>query len=141
MLNKLPATRNGGDLRLPWWPEFFEPFRTVGAHMQDFFAPTAEAISSDDSYDIELELPGVDEKDIDISLDDNVLTIKGEKREETEKVGKTTYFSERSYGAFQRSFRLPINIDPEHIDANFAKGILHVRLPKLVRRGRQSKTH
>lgn len=127
MEKKLPVHRT-----TDWWPDFFEPFKSVGQRLHDFFSPTAEAIGSDDSYEIVVELPGVDEKDIDISLTDDVLVIKGEKHSEREEEGKTYYFSERAYGAFQRSFRLPGGVDPDAVQASFDKGVLHINLPKPV---------
>ena len=126
MVEKTPSTGHAD-----WWPYLAEPFRNLGHRIQDFFSPQADAASTESAYEIELELPGVDEADIDISLHDNVLMITGEKRAEREEKGKSYYFSERTYGAFQRSFRLPGDVNTDHIDATFAKGVLCVRLPKV----------
>jgi len=115
-----------------WWPYVAEPFRNLGHRIQDFFTPQADAAATEGAYQIELELPGVDDADIEIMLHDNVLMIKGEKRAEREEKGKSYYFSERSYGAFQRSFRLPGDVNAEQINADFAKGILTVTLPKVA---------
>ena len=115
-----------------WWPYVSEPFRNLGHRIQDFFTPQADAAATEGAYQIELELPGVDDGDIEITLHDNVLMIKGEKRAEREEKGKSYYFSERSYGAFQRSFRLPGDVNAEQINADFAKGILTVTLPKVA---------
>lgn len=125
MEKKLPVHRT-----TDWWPDFFEPFKSAGQRLNDFFSPTAEAVSSDDSYEVVVELPGVDEKDIDITLNDDVLVIRGEKHSEKEEKGKTYYFSERSYGSFQRSFRLPGIVNPDAVQASFDKGVLHINLPK-----------
>lgn len=114
-----------------WWPDFFEPFRNLGQQVQDFFSPTAEAGANEGEYDVTLELPGVKEEDIDISLNDNMLTIKGEKKSEKEEKGKTYYFSERSYGSFQRTFRLPANVEADNVNAKFENGVLHISLPKV----------
>jgi HSP20 family protein len=75
----------------------------------------------------------MEEKDIDVSLSGDTLTIKGEKRQEREEKGDNRYLSERSYGAFQRSFSLPENVDREKIAAAFAKGVLTVTLPKSAK--------
>jgi HSP20 family protein len=78
------------------------------------------------------ELPGVDEKDIDLSLADGVLTIRGEKkteREETDK-DKNWHLTERSYGSFSRTIALPYDPDSAKVEAKFDKGVLRVRLPK-----------
>jgi HSP20 family protein len=113
-----------------WWPYLSGPFRNLGSRIHDFFSPQADAATTEDAYHIELELPGVKEEDIDISLHDGVLMVKGEKRSEREEKGKSYYFSERAYGAFQRSFRLPGDVNSERIDANFENGVLTVILPK-----------
>lgn len=114
-----------------WWPDIFEPFRSFGYRVQDFFSPTAEAGSTENDYDISIELPGVKEKDVDISLDDNMLTIKGEKHSKKEEKDETRYFSERTYGSFQRTFRLPAEVKAEAIEAHFDDGVLHIKVPKL----------
>lgn len=112
------------------WPHLFEPFRNVAASVANFFAPSADAANAEDSYEINMELPGVTADDIDVSLNDHVLTIKGEKKAEREEKTKTYYFSERSYGAFQRSFRLPGDVNTDMIEASFTDGVLKLRLPK-----------
>ena len=115
-----------------WWPYLAEPFRNLGQRVRDFFSPQADAASTEDAYQIELELPGVSDSDVEISLHDNVLMVKGEKRSEREEKGKSYYFSERSYGAFQRSFRLPSDVNADKINADFANGILKITLPKVA---------
>lgn len=94
----------------------------------------AELSETDKAYELACELPGLDEKDVDVTLADGIVTIKGQKeakREEKDEK-KSTYFSERSYGAFQRSFRLPENVDESKISAAFEKGVLTVTLPKTA---------
>ena len=78
------------------------------------------------------ELPGMEEKNVEVTLSDDLLTIKGEKTAETEKKDKNTYLSERCYGAFQRSFVVPEGVDSDKIKAEFAKGVLTVTLPKAA---------
>jgi HSP20 family protein len=85
---------------------------------------------------ITAELPGVTEQDIDVSLDDDVLTIRGEKKFERKDEQETFHFVECSYGTFQRSLRLPFPIDPEQVQASFENGVLTVTLPKTGRQGR-----
>ena len=88
-------------------------------------------VSEDDkAYKISAELPGLDQKDIDISVLGDRLVLKGEKRAEKEEEGKNYYVAERSYGAFQRSFALPESVDQDKIAAVFAKGVLTITLPK-----------
>jgi HSP20 family protein len=85
---------------------------------------------------ITAELPGVSEQDIDVSLDDDVLTIRGEKRFERKEEKETFHFVECSYGTFQRSLRLPFAVDPEQVQASFENGVLTVTLPKTGRQER-----
>lgn len=125
MVEKLGTTGHGD-----WWPDLVEPFRALGNRIHDFFSPRAEAGATDDAYEIELEVPGVAEKDIEISQSGDVLTVKGEKFAARKQEGKTYYFSERVYGAFQRSFRLPADVDTGAIEAVCKNGVLKLRLPK-----------
>jgi HSP20 family protein len=101
-------------------------------------APSIDIKETDQGLEVEAELPGVDEKDVQVTLDDNVLTIKGEKKAEKEESKKGYYMSERSYGSFLRSFELPGGIDADKVNASFSKGVLKVTLPKPV--GAASKT-
>lgn len=93
-------------------------------------APIVDVIEKETEYQISAELPGLNEKDVEVSVADDMLTIKGEKKQEKEEKAKNYYLSERSYGAFQRSFQLPSGVDAEKIEANFQKGVLTVTLPK-----------
>lgn len=92
---------------------------------------------TDKAIELTAELPGIDEKDVELTLSDGVLTIKGEKKAETEKKEKDYYLSERRYGSFMRSLRLPESVDEGKIKATFEKGVLKVELPK--RAGAQAK--
>jgi len=113
------------------WPHLFEPFRNMASSVANFFSPKADAASAEAKYEINMELPGISADDIDISLNDHVLTIRGEKKHEHEEKTKTYYFTERSYGAFQRSFRLPGDVDTGGISADFNDGVLKLTLPRL----------
>lgn len=95
-------------------------------------APAIDLAEKDKEYEITAELPGLDEKDVEIKLSNHSLTIKGEKKEEREEKQKDYYLSERRYGSFHRSFQLPEGVDADKIEATFAKGVLTVRLPKTV---------
>ncbi|MFA5941476.1 MAG: Hsp20/alpha crystallin family protein [Sinimarinibacterium sp.] len=94
--------------------------------------PAVDIVEKDKQYEIEAELPGMDEKNIEISLSDGMLTLKGEKSEEKEEKKKNCYLSERHYGSFQRAFRIPVGVDADRIEASFAKGVLKVTLPKTA---------
>lgn len=93
-------------------------------------APAIDVVEKDGAYVISAELPGIDEKDVDIKLANRILTISGEKSERKEETDKGYFLSERRYGSFQRSFRVPDGVDADRIEADFAKGVLTVRLPK-----------
>ena len=95
-------------------------------------APRVDVSEDDNAYEITAEMPGVEEKDIEVALRDGRLTLRGEKKGEKEEKKKDYHMTERSYGSFERSFRLPDNVDPENIKADFAKGVLTVTLPKTA---------
>jgi HSP20 family protein len=92
--------------------------------------PAVDITETDKAYEITAELPGMDEKNIEVKFAEGVLTIKGEKKEEKEERKKDYYLSERSYGSFQRSFQVPDGVDTDKIEAIFKKGVLTVALPK-----------
>jgi HSP20 family protein len=92
--------------------------------------PAIDIVEDEKAYQLTAELPGMEEKDVDVSIDGDMLTLKGEKQQETEKKQGNHTLSERSYGSFQRSFSLPDGVDREKIEANFAKGVLTITLPK-----------
>jgi HSP20 family protein len=89
-----------------------------------------DLVEKDNGYEITAELPGMDEKDIEVKIANGTLTIKGEKTEEKEEKDKDYYLSERRYGSLQRVFQLPDGVDADKIEANFGKGVLKVTLPK-----------
>jgi HSP20 family protein len=93
-------------------------------------APAVDFAETDEGYRITAELPGMDGKDVEVSVSDDVLTIKGEKREEKDEKRKGYQLSERRYGMFQRAFALPAGVDATKISAEFAKGVLAVTMPK-----------
>ena len=94
------------------------------------FAPVMDVFETDKAIEVDAELPGMTEKDIDVSVIDNVLTVKGEKKEETERKEADWHMVERSYGAFTRSLTLPYEVDASKVDAKFDKGVLKITLPK-----------
>lgn len=119
-----------------WIPNFYEPFRQVGAKISEWLAPKSDALSASDAYEISIELPGVKPEDVDISIVDNSLSVRGEKRSEREEEGVTYFFSEREYGAFQRTFRLPPDSDSNKIDASFVDGVVKITIPRVVESSR-----
>ncbi|HMB47189.1 MAG TPA: Hsp20/alpha crystallin family protein [Afifellaceae bacterium] len=93
-------------------------------------SPRINVAETDKKIEVTAELPGVEEKDIDISLSDDMLKIKGEKKSETEKSEKDYHLVERSFGSFERVTRLPCEVDAEKVKAEFKQGILKISLPK-----------
>jgi HSP20 family protein len=98
----------------------------------DIGVPAVDFTETDQGYKVTAELPGMDDKDIEVSVSDDVLTIKGEKRQDKEEAKKGYRLSERRYGMFERSFGLPPGVDASKIAAEFTKGVLSVTLPKTV---------
>ena len=95
-----------------------------------FWAPAVDIHEEKDSYLIKADLPGVKQNEIDISVDDDILTLKGERKVEKEEKDKNYYRFERAYGAFQRSFALPSSVDVTKIAANYKDGVLEMKIPK-----------
>ncbi len=112
------------------WPFW----RTMSRRRRPFeamaWAPAMEVIEQDDKYLIKLELPGVKESDVDISVSGDTLTISGEKKSDSEVKRKGYHYSESSYGSFSRSITLPSTVNADKIEANFDKGVLEISLPK-----------
>jgi HSP20 family protein len=93
--------------------------------------PVLDVADSENEVTVRAELPGVDAKDVDVSISGNVLTLCGEKLESTEQKDEDRFVSERHFGAFRRSIELPTGTDPERIDAAMVNGVLVVKVAKL----------
>jgi HSP20 family protein len=92
--------------------------------------PAVDIVENEKAYEITAELPGMDEKNIEVKLSNGSLTIRGEKQEEREEKRRDYYLHERSFGTFERAFNLPEGVDADKIEASFKKGVLTVTLPK-----------
>lgn len=117
------------------WPGlgrgFFEDRRVGRAESaMPSLSMSVNVVETDTAYEIEAEMPGLDQKDIELKVSDGVLTLSGERKAEQEEKKKDYHLMERSYGSFRRSFTLPDNIVEDKIDAKFANGVLTVTLPK-----------
>lgn len=106
------------------------PFARADSRMPSIVNPKFEVSETDSAFEVAAELPGMDEKDIEVTLDENLLVIKGEKRRENTANTKQYHVEERTYGSFQRVIPVPAGADRDSIAADFKKGILHVHLPK-----------
>jgi len=113
-----------------FWPSLPESFRQFGGKLAEWVAPASEASSGADAYRITLELPGVAEDDIQLTVENGVVAVKGEKKTERQEKGDTWYFSERQYGAFQRSFRVPADADDAKVSADLKDGVLTITIPR-----------
>lgn len=95
-----------------------------------YWTPSIDIVEEDDKLRLTAELPGVDKKDVKINIQNNVLTIEGEKRQQNEDKKDNSHYSERFYGKFRRSFTLPAEVESEKVDAEYRDGVLTVTLPK-----------
>ena len=95
------------------------------------WTPRVDVSETKDSFIVKAEIPGLEAKDISVSISGSVLTIKGEKKKEEEEKDELHHYVERYYGSFQRSFQLPAGTKTDKIDATFEKGVLKVTLPKV----------
>jgi HSP20 family protein len=112
---------------------FGEPFNLLGGQESltaGAFVPPVDVYEDEKSIRLKMEVPGVDEKDINIHLENNLLTVRGERKMENETKEENYRRVERSYGSFSRSFTLPNTVNPENVKAAYSKGILTVTLAK-----------
>ena len=120
------------------WPRWPSVFRREGG--ASLMAPDLDVHESADSITIEADLPGVEEKDVTVTLANGVLTIKGEKKQEREEQKENYYLAERSFGSFERSLSLPDTIDDGKVEARFEKGVLKItaaKKPEAVKAARK----
>lgn len=112
----------------------FDAFlRGVGLEPLGAFHPRVDVVETDKAIEISAELPGLEEKDIEVKLSQNVLTLSGEKRDDKGKKGHSYLRAERSYGSFKRSIPLLHDVDASQADAVFRNGVLTVTVPRTVR--------
>ncbi len=131
-----------------------DPFRSLRP-MEDMFrafyqnlaslkvgagTPAINVAETKDAFEVTIEVPGVDEKDINVSLDGNQLVISGEKKEETKKDEKDWHVEERSYGSFYRSMSLPFKPEEGAVEAHLDKGVLHLNIKKPAEVAKSVKT-
>jgi HSP20 family protein len=140
--NELTQAKGGTRLTRPATPfdmlqqqidRVFETFSSWDGGMPAVaFSPSMEVAETPEAVEITTELPGMDEKDVEISVADGVLTIRGEKKEEKEEKKKSYRLIERSYGSFERSLALPRSVDTGAVNATLTKGVLRIVLPKTA---------
>ncbi|MBN2412078.1 Hsp20/alpha crystallin family protein [candidate division KSB1 bacterium] len=118
-------------------PRLLERFmEDFGKYPVDFeedsvaWSPRIDVKETKDAYEVMADLPGLKKENIEISVHENVLTLKGERKHEEKKEGENEYYMERSYGSFCRSFQIPSKVKSEEINATYKDGVLQLRLPK-----------
>ncbi len=118
-----------------------DPFRRLGGWVRSGaeLATEVDVKETDERFEITAELPGMDEKDVEVTLREGMLTISGEKKMETREEKANYHLTERSYGRFVRTFRLPNTADEDKISAEFTKGVLRVIVPKTAAAAPQEK--
>ena len=94
------------------------------------FAPPVDVYEDEHNITLKIEVPGIDEKDVDVRIENNTLTVHGERKFEKEEKEENFRRVERQYGSFTRSFTLPSTVDPEKVQASYEKGILRIQLAK-----------
>jgi HSP20 family protein len=144
-LRSLAPSRERSNIARPEFGLFGSLQREIDRLFDDFahgfggqgnLLPSMDVTESDKEIEIAAELPGLERKDVDISIEDNVLTIRGEKkieREEKDEKNKNYRLAERSYGLFYRVLELPNGIDPSKVQASMSNGVLKIKIPKPAR--------
>jgi HSP20 family protein len=112
------------------WSEGFGSSLLPEVWARGEIAPQLDVTEDDKAFAVKVDLPGLDEKDVEVTLSDRLLTIRGEKKEDKETKEKNYYRRERAYGTFRRSIEIPAVVDATKIDASFKKGVLTIQLPK-----------
>jgi HSP20 family protein len=105
--------------------------RTTGLVESGWFPPM-DVVEKDDQVVVKMDLPGLTKQDVEVSLVNNVLTVRGERKQEEEKKDDNFYTCERVYGRFERTIELPVSVDPDKVEATFKNGVLEIRLPKTA---------
>jgi HSP20 family protein len=113
---------------------WMRPFRSIEPMFQRaaWGAPAVDIVERDTAFEIAAELPGMEAKNVEVTLRNGSLVLKGEKREEKEEKSKDYYLKERQYGSFERSFAVPAGVDTAKIAAEFKNGVLRVTMPKTA---------
>ena len=155
MRDLVPWSRQESRPLAPWRDEGRSPFvelrREMDRLFDDFFRapvlggswsavgswPSLEVIETDDEVRVTAELPGMTDKDVELSVQDGMLALRGEKRSES--ADRDRGWSERCYGRFERRIRLPDGVDEAHCDATFRDGVLTVRMPRSAEKARGRK--
>ena len=129
-IDRLFEDFDGGFFRSPFRRSVLDVAPFWGRNVKWPAMPAVDVTDTEKAYEITADMPGMDEKNIEVKVSDGVITLKGEKQEEKEEKKKDYYLRERNYGSFERSFQVPEGVDTDKIEASFKKGVLSVTLPK-----------
>ncbi|MBC7360089.1 HSP20 family protein [Desulfacinum infernum DSM 9756] len=134
MLGLVPRERRESLLAWPrafdWMDRFFDEMLPSVWGDERPIVPAFDISETDDKIVVKADLPGVDVKDLDISIANNVLTVKGEKKQEKEEKGESYHRIERRFGSFARSITLPVDVKAEGVEAVYRDGVLRIEIPK-----------
>jgi len=109
---------------------FNDNFFNANPNAEHSFVPSVDIAETETAFEIQFAIPGIDKKDLNIDLNDGVLSVSGERKVQNEKNEKNFHSIETSYGSFKRSFQLPDHVNVDKVDAKYDAGILHVTIPK-----------
>jgi len=118
---------------------YFEDFSNFGVKFNENFNPRIDIHEDEENINVTAEIPGVKKENLKITLQDNILTIEGEKKKEEEKKEKNFYRTERVFGNFKRCFTLPVEVDSDKVEAKFENGTLNIRIKKLEQKAKNEK--
>ncbi len=123
----------------PFWKRYFDDFSNFGFTANQNFYPRIDISEDKNNIIVSAEIPGVKKENIKITMQDNILTIEGEKKKEIEQKEKEYYRSERMFGSFKRSFTLPEEVDSDSVEANFEDGMLRILMKKAAPKVKKEK--
>lgn len=140
MTDLIPYTRLGSLVRMgrdldELWGRFFSDDARLAWEKERTFVPSVNVKETEEAVEVTAEVPGLKPEEIEVVLSGDILTIKGEKNEEKERKDGDYHLVERRFGSFQRSFRLPVEVDRQKLSATHKDGVLKVLLPKSEKQG------
>jgi len=130
------------DFNTGFWrsPSLFDTLPSFARPRSFALAPAVDVAEHENAYEVSAELPGLDEKNVEVKVANGILSIRGEKQDDREEKRKDYYVRERSFGAFERAFQIPDGVDTDKIEAVFKQGVLKVTLPKKPEVQKSAKT-
>lgn len=125
------ALANPLSLWSSFWTDFYDPFAVWGTDIVRYYMPPAVNIKeTDNTYEVEVAVPGMDKKDFKVRVDNHTLTVSAERKEEKNENGESYRKHEFSYNSFARTFTLPDHVEKDKVSSKYENGLLHIMLPK-----------